>query len=229
MEERMISATRIAERLERATSHKRLLEHPFYQAWAAGELTVEDLRHYSTQYWRQVENFPSYLRALAERLPEGAREIVESNLRDEVEDDHAGLWLRFAAAVRAQETVVRSSSVLPETQECIEAFHGSESRSAHFALGMIYGYESQTPGVAETKITGLKEHYGIEGPGVDYFKLHGELDVEHTAELAEAISLVTDDESALAEAEAGAAAGAEAIWRLLDGVERIRQEGLSNN
>ena len=225
----MMSATEIAHRLDQATAHSRLLEHPFYQAWAAGELTVEDLNAYSKQYWRQVENFPAYLRSLTSRLEGTPREIVARNLRDEVEDDHAGLWLRFAEAVRAQADEVKGAAIEPETKECIEAFLESGSRSPQFALGMIYGYESQTPAVAETKISGLREHYGIDGPGVDYFALHGELDVEHTAELAEAISLVATDEAGIAEAEAGAAAGAEAIWRLLDGVERIRQEAAKNN
>ena len=51
--------------------YDRILEHPFYKAWAAGTLTLEDLSHYSAQYWRQVESFPAYLDHLAERLPDG--------------------------------------------------------------------------------------------------------------------------------------------------------------
>ena len=218
----MTRAERITQRLDEATSGRRLLEHPFYQAWAAGELSVDDLKHYSTQYWRQVESFPTYLSSLADRLDGKPQEIVASNLRDEVEDDHAGLWLRFAAAVRAEAPEVKGAPVEPETRECIDSFLASDDESPSFALGMIYGYESQTPAVAETKIKGLREHYGIDGPGVDYFALHGELDVEHSAELAEAIAEVATDDAKLAEAERGAAAGAEAIWRLLDGVERVR-------
>jgi pyrroloquinoline quinone (PQQ) biosynthesis protein C len=76
--------------------------------------------------------------------------------------------------------------------------------------------------VAQTKVAGLRDHYGIDGAGVEYFELHGELDVEHTAELAKAISEVATDEDALAEATEGARAGAAAIYRLLDGVARAR-------
>jgi pyrroloquinoline-quinone synthase len=213
----------VAARLDRATADRRLLEHPFYKAWAAGELTVEDLRHYSTQYWRQVESFPTYLRSLESRLDDAPKDIVSRNLRDEVEDDHAGLWLRFAESLGATASDVTTSSVEPETQACVDGFLSSEERSRAFALGMIYGYESQTPAVAETKIVGLRDHYGIEGDGAQYFALHGELDVEHTAEMAEAIALTATDEDLMQEAEAGARAGAEAIWTLLDGVERVRQ------
>ena len=87
---------------------------------------------------------------------------------------------------------------------------------------MLYGYESQTPEVATTKVEGLRSFYGLSGAATEYFELHGELDVEHSTELAAAIDKVASDEAGLAEAEAGARAGAEAIWMLLDGVERVR-------
>ncbi len=223
----MITAAEIAARLDRATEDKRLLDHPFYKAWAAGTLTREDLRHYSTQYWRQVEAFPDYLGSIAGRLPDsGAKTIVLDNLSDEVDDDHAGLWLDFAAAMGATQDEVKSSLPSPETLATIDAFHaGTSSATEAFALGMLYGYESQTPAVATTKVAGLKEHYGVSGDALRYFELHGELDVEHSAELAQALTEVVTDEASVAEAEAGARAGAAAIWGLLDGVARERNIG----
>src|SRR5680860_176401 len=77
-----VAVDRISQRLDRATTDRRLLDHPFYQAWAAGELTLADLNFYSTQYWRQVETFPTYLRGLAGRLPESsARSSVRTTSR----------------------------------------------------------------------------------------------------------------------------------------------------
>lgn len=210
--------------LDEATADRRLLDHPFYKAWAAGTLTVEDLSFYSTQYWRQVEAFPGYLEALAARAPVGAvRTTIEGNLRDEVEGDHLGLWLEFAEGVGAARETVLGSTALPETTECVTAFAtAARDRSLPFALGMLYAYESQTPGVAATKIEGLRSHYGIEGPALGYFELHGELDVEHSDDLAGAIARLASDEAARAEATAGAAAGADAIWGLLTGIARVR-------
>ncbi|HVM34962.1 MAG TPA: iron-containing redox enzyme family protein [Actinomycetota bacterium] len=217
----------LTRRLDAARGRHPILEHPFYVAWAEGRLTLEDLRFYATQYWRQVEAFPGYLSSLAERLPPGrARATVEENLGDEVGDDHPGLWLDFASAVGAHEEQVRTSLPEPETTGCVDDF-GSAARSGSvaYALGMLYGYEAQTPAVAKTKVTGLREHYGVDGPALDYFKLHGELDVEHAAGLAGAIDTVADDEVARADAEAGAEAGAAAVWKLLDGVARVRNIG----
>lgn len=220
----MFTSEEVAARLDRATEDRRLLDHPFYKAWAAGELTTEDLGFYSTQYWRQVESFPRYLTTLADRLPGGpAAEIVRENLSDEVDGDHQGMWLSFADGVGVSAPEVRSSGSEPETNDCVERFtNGTATRSPLFALGMIYGYESQTPDVARTKVEGLRDHYGVTGPAAEYFELHAELDVEHSADLAGALAGMVSDETELAEAEAGAKAGAEAVWTLLDGVARAR-------
>jgi pyrroloquinoline-quinone synthase len=223
----MTGTTEIAARLDRSTAGDRLLDHPFYRAWADGKLTTDDLGFYSTQYWNQVEAFPGYLEALAARLPESdARTSVLENLADERDGDHPGLWLRFAGAVGADPATVRETPAEDETLACIAAFEAAvRDRSPLFALGMIYGYESQTPAVCETKITGLRDLYGVDGPGVEYFELHGDLDVEHAGELAAAIEELASSDEDLRDAEEGAVAGARAIRGLLDGVARVRGIG----
>jgi pyrroloquinoline-quinone synthase len=223
----MTGTTEIAARLDRSTADDRLLDHPFYRAWAEGTLTTDDLRFYSTQYWNQVDAFPRYLEVLADRLPESrAKTSVLENLADERDGDHPGLWLRFAAAVGADAGAVHETPAEDETLACVAAFEAAvRERSPLYALGMIYGYESQTPDVCETKITGLRDLYGVDGDGLDYFTLHGHLDVEHAGELAAAVAELGTSEEDLREAEEGAAAGARAIRGLLDGVARVRGIG----
>ena len=212
--------------LDSAIRHKRLLDHPFYKAWADGSLTSEDLSFYSGQYWRQVEAFPGYLDSLAGRMEGAPRATLESNLADERDDDHPGLWKDFAAALGRDVAALDAEVVESETAECVRAFDdATKSASLPFALGMLYAYESQTPEVATTKVKGLRDHYGIDGKPVRYFELHGELDVEHSAELASALEEVVTDETHRADALAGARAGAEAVWGLLDGVARVRGIG----
>lgn len=210
--------------LDSAMHDFRLLDHPFYQAWADGTLSLEDLRYYSTQYFKQVENFPTVLETLAERIPDDvARKIVLDNLRDERDGDHPGLWIRFGEALGMKEDDLRSMPASAETDQCVRAFSDAASdMSLPFALGMLYGYESQTPEVAETKVRGLNDHYGIQGRGVEYFSLHGELDVEHANGLIEALDRVIDSDEAKAAAAEGATRGAQAVWHLLDGVVRAR-------
>ncbi|MEA2487485.1 MAG: pyrroloquinoline-quinone synthase [Actinomycetota bacterium] len=211
--------------LDARTAEYRLLDHPFYKAWAGGSLSTEDLGFYSTQYWRQVEAFPDYLSVLAERMAPGRqRAIVESNLSDEVEGNHAGLWIDFASSVGVGKEQLENSPSEPETEECVKTFsQGARQESTAFALGMLYGYESQTPEVARTKADGLRTLYGIDSDGTRYFDLHAELDVEHSSELADAIEDSLTDRTGLDDAARGAAQGAAAVWSLLDGVARVRK------
>jgi pyrroloquinoline-quinone synthase len=208
--------------LEEAVADRRLLDHPFYRSWAEGTLTRDDLSFYAGQYWRQVEAFPGYLQALLDRLPPGAaRDAIARNLSDERDDDHPGLWVRFARTLGCDDLDIESLE--PETKACVEAFRGaSQNRSAAFALGMLYVYESQTPEVAKTKIEGLRKFYGIDGDAVKYFELHGELDVEHAKDLSRALDTVIETDRDGMDAVEGARAGATAIYGLLDGVARVR-------
>ncbi len=217
-------------RLDQATADKRLLEHPFYRAWAAGTLTQDDLAFYSTQYWRQVDAFPGYLESVAGRMDAGpARIAIEENLADERDDDHPGLWVRFAEALGSDRDDLDRTEAEPETRACVASFtDATANKSIPFALGALYAYESQTPQVAETKVTGLRDYYGVTGSAAEYFELHGELDVEHSRELAGAIEDVATTEEARAEAVAGARAGAAAIYGLLDGVARVRDISCSD-
>jgi pyrroloquinoline-quinone synthase len=208
--------------LEKAVAERRLLDHPFYRSWAEGTLSREDLSFYAGQYWRQVEAFPGYLEAILDRLPVGeARDLIARNLSDERDDDHPGLWVRFARALGCDDLALES--VEPETKACVEAFGGgSRTRSAPFVLGMLYAYESQTPEVSKTKIEGLRKFYGIDGDAVKYFELHGELDVEHAKDLSRALDTVIETEQDEIDAVEGARVGAAAIYGLLDGVARVR-------
>ena len=72
------------EQLDARIAKYDLLCHPFYKAWAAGELTRDDLREYAQDYYHHVEAFPSYLAALGLRLEEGdLRRAVLANMCDE--------------------------------------------------------------------------------------------------------------------------------------------------
>ena len=70
--------------LEARVAKYDLLCHPFYKAWAAGELTANDLQEYGRDYYHHVNAFPTYLAEFGIRLDEGElRRAVLSNLSDE--------------------------------------------------------------------------------------------------------------------------------------------------
>ena len=96
-----------------------LLTHPFYQAWAKGELTREDLRCYAIQYFHHVAAFPDYLEMFESR-PRLNGELVQAVAENRAgEDGHAELWLDFAEGMGADRASVSSEQPLAEIQDLI--------------------------------------------------------------------------------------------------------------
>jgi pyrroloquinoline quinone (PQQ) biosynthesis protein C len=52
------------EAIDERIAQRGLLQHPFYQSWTKGELTLPVLRDYAQQYYHHVAAFPTYLSAL---------------------------------------------------------------------------------------------------------------------------------------------------------------------
>jgi pyrroloquinoline-quinone synthase len=188
-----------------------LLHHPFYKAWAAGELTREDLQEYACEYYHHVEAFPSYLAELGIRLEEGGlRRAVMANLSDEKGGEdlygepmpaHSELWLDFAEGMGANRNMGT-----PEE-----------------ALATFYAYESQVPRVAQEKARGLEHMYGADGKTRGYFTLHTTADVYHSRVWKQQLAkrLESHPQAAEKTLESGEAA-AKALWNALDEIEERR-------
>jgi pyrroloquinoline-quinone synthase len=70
-----------------------------------------------------------------------------------------------------------------ETKNLIDTFRSvCRDGSTAEGLGALYAYESQIPAICESKIDGLKKHYGFADPKhYEYFSVHIEADREHSA------------------------------------------------
>lgn len=201
-----------------------MLSHPFYQAWTEGRLPLETLRDYARQYFHHVEAFPRAVSAVHSACPDrDGRRMLAENLAEEEgieagKQDHASLWLMFAAGLGENESAVRSQDLNPETEALIDAFRKLSRRSYASGLGALYAYESQFPGVASAKIEGLIDRYGIaDEPTLRFFRVHESADVEHSAVCRSLLDKLPE-----AEREEAVAAGeelAQALWNFLSGVE----------
>jgi pyrroloquinoline-quinone synthase len=173
-------------KIDNDIAEKHLLKHPFYLAWTRGELSEEALADYARQYYHHVAAFPTYLSAVHAKCEDQAtRKQLLNNLIDEEagSPNHPELWLKFAEGLGVSDSSVRKSEKWPETKNLINTFR-SVCREGSTAKGLaaLYAYESQIPAICESKIDGLKKHYGFTNPEhYQYFTIHTEADREHSA------------------------------------------------
>ena len=211
-----------------------LLCHPFYKAWAAGELTREDLREYGRQYFRHVEAFPEYLSEFASRVPDSEdsedselRHAVLTNRDDELglhgSRPHAELWLDFVEGMGGDRQPGAKAEI-PQVSKLIEHFHSvARQASSEEALAAFYAYESQVPRVAQEKARGLREMYGADEKTCGYFTLHTTADVYHSRVWRDQLAKQIEKNPAVADdALAAAEKAAKALWNALDGIDGAR-------
>ena len=106
-------------------AEKHLLKHPFYLAWARGELSKEALTDYSQQYYHHVAAFPTYLSAVhANCDDQGTRKQLLNNLIDEEagSPNHPELWKKFAGSLGVEEAQLTQTEKQPETENLINTF-----------------------------------------------------------------------------------------------------------
>src|SRR5262245_3987666 len=165
---------------------KHLLKHPFYLAWTRVELSRRALADYARQYYQHVAAFPTYLSAIHAKCDDqSTRKEVLKNLIDEEagSPNHPELWLNFAEGLGVSPRDAKNAEKWPETKNLIDTFR-SVCRDGSTAEGLtaLYAYESQIPAICESKIDGLKKHYGLVEPKhYEYFSVHIEADREHSA------------------------------------------------
>ena len=210
--------------IDSTVARRAMLSHPFYQAWTEGRLPLDTLRAYARQYFHHVEAFPRAVSAVHSACPDrDGRRMLAENLAEEEgleagKQDHAGLWLMFAAGIGESEDAVRAQELNAETQALIDTFRRLSRRSYPSGLGALYAYESQFPAVAIAKIGGLIDRYGISSEEtLRFFRVHESADVEHSAVCRALLDRLPEEEKAEAVAAGEELAGA--LWNFLSGVE----------
>jgi pyrroloquinoline-quinone synthase len=210
--------------IDSKVAERAMLSHPFYQAWTEGRLPLDTLRAYARQYFHHVEAFPRAVSAVHSACPDrDGRRMLAENLAEEEgleagKQDHAGLWLMFAAGIGETEDAVRAQELNAETQALIDTFRTLSRRSYPSGLGALYAYESQFPAVASAKIEGLIDRYGISSEEtLRFFRVHESADVEHSSVCRALLDRLPEEEKAEAVAAGEELAGA--LWNFLSGVE----------
>jgi pyrroloquinoline-quinone synthase len=210
------------ETIDNQIEEKNLLKHPFYLAWARGELNRKALTDYARQYYHHVAAFPTYLSAVHAGCDDQAtRRQLLANLVDEEagSPNHPDLWIKFAEGLGVEDG--RSAAQRPETKNLVKTFRAvcGEGSTAE-GLAALYAYESQIPAICESKIDGLKKHYGFTDPEhYRYFSVHIEADREHSAAERQMLRSYVNDHN-FQGVQASVERVLHALWEMLSGVCR---------
>ena len=149
--------------LDNKISDHNLLNHPFYQAWSAGELPVEVLRAYAREYG-----------AFIATIPKGWDTLDDTEIAAE-ETEHIDMWADFAEGL---DTTI-SEAQIPQVKALLETADALFSEPTT-ALGALYAFEAQQPATAQSKLSGLKAFYQLPETVEPYFETHSHN--EHEAE-----------------------------------------------
>ena len=197
-----------------------LLNHPFYKSWNDGKLTREIIKDYAEQYYQHVKAFPRYISAthsICEDIEK--RKILLENLQDgeNPNADHPKLWKNFALAVGANSSKIENIKKESFTKNMIDNFFKQGRKSYAEGLASLYTYERQIPEIADTKIRGLKKHYGVNSKkGLEFFEAHKAADVIHRRECEKLLDSLSKKEQK--KAEKAALSTAKYLWNFLSGM-----------
>lgn len=205
----------LAEALDRALAGRRLLDHPFYRRWEAGELARWELSAYASQYRHFEAALPDVLAAIASGTTDPtAREWVTANWRDEVgPPSHLALFDEFAASLSA---VPEPPS--PAMAALVSTYRELAGASAGEAIAGLLAYEAQGAAIAETKGRGLRDRYDLTNDKTRFWDTHAQLEDDHAAWTFEALRALG---VAPALVERAAAAVADGWWSFLDEREAL--------
>jgi pyrroloquinoline-quinone synthase len=197
--------------------HRRLLDHPFYQRWSAGGVSVAELRDYAAQYRHFEAMVPAHLRDVAAAAEQPAlRAQALRNLADEAggAPTHLDFFERFATALDAPAHAAPS----PAMAHLLDTYRDAADAGAAAGFAALLAYEVQSPDVSASKAEGLRSHGILDGDALAFWDVHAALDTHHAQWALDALA-----GSDAGEQEVIAAAGraADAWWSFLDERESL--------
>jgi len=156
-----------------------LLKHPFYQMWSDGKLSQDTLAGYSKEYFQLVKAVPSFMTSIIEKAPDSVTSELIANQQEE--SDHVQLWIDFAGEIDVSEDELIQYTGLTKTRKAVSDLNELMNTYDGGACAM-YAFEKEIPKISQTKLDGLAKFYGITSDeATEYFKLHTEADIRHSA------------------------------------------------
>jgi pyrroloquinoline-quinone synthase len=191
-----MTANRIQELRDLVAAYD-LNRHAFYEAWRMGTLPVERLANYAA-------GFDPFVAEVAAGWEAAGRPDYAAEERQ-----HHELWRTFAAAL----------GTAPDGQSAqtrnLAAVAANLFETEPEAIGALYAFEVQQPVTSRSKLDGLQQHYQVDAPAREYFRVHAD-DWSEARHLEDVIREMPEAEYQRARGACGLMAAA--LWGGLDGV-----------
>ena len=212
--------------VEEKIAENHILNHSFYKAWNAGELKIETIQEYASQYFNHVSAFPRYISGIHTNCEDISirQELLENLIEEEKgEENHPELWLRFGEGMGKSRDAIANSQAIKETNELVDTFMKlSRDEKTHIGMAALYCYESMVPEIAENKIDGLKKYYNINDENtLKFFTVHIHADKWHREVISELLSNLCDSDEKREEALNAMNKALYALNNFLSGMERV--------
>jgi len=184
----------LIKRIDEMIEERSLLKHPFYEMWSDGKLTIESLAGYSKEYFQLVKTVPSFMTPIIEKAPESVIGELIDNQQEEA--DHIQPWIKFAGELGISEEELIKYDGLKKTKNAVSDLSDLMNTYEGGSCAM-YAFEKEIPKISQIKLDGLAKFYGMASDdATEYFKLHAEADIRHTAawrNILETVPSNTDD------------------------------------
>ena len=175
----------LIKKVDELIEERSLLKHPFYQMWSDGKLSLTSLSGYSKEYFQLVKTVPSFMTPLIEKAPDNLKSELTSNQEEEIQ--HIKPWMNFAEELGVDKKELEGYEGKPKTRQAVSQLSSLMDTFEGGSCAM-YAFEKEIPKISQIKLEGLAEFYGISTEeATEYFKLHTEADIRHTASWRKAL------------------------------------------
>ena len=170
-------------------------ESKLVQETSKGELTLEQVKGWSIQFYPFIELFPQFMATyLAKATDPMSRGFLIDNLR--VEKRHADQWIDMAKGFGVPREELFSTLIIPEV-EALTHWMWSITTRGSFVEGVAatnYAIEGVTQGIATIMVKGFMKYQGKDGVSLDkraymWMEAHSTYDDLHPYEALEIIKL----------------------------------------
>jgi pyrroloquinoline-quinone synthase len=166
-------------KIDKEVEKKSLLKHPFYKMWSNGELSLNQLRGYSLEYFQLVKVVPEMVNNIKLKMQESKlRGVIEENQNEELR--HIDPWIRFTTSLGIHKQQLLNYLCDENTKNAVSSLGELTEGSLDEGVCAMYAYEIDLPNISRSKIEGLHKFYNIcSVDSTKYFEIHQEADIRH--------------------------------------------------